>query len=226
MNFSLYSWLYYLGICILSITGIFADTHVVYAEIYQYTDNQGIIHFTDNPQNIPESIRNKSKREEPSSLSSQDKKIINELMKRGAVERDLQFAGPEEVKKGVTFFRESLREELVDPEELDKPLDPRLVSPDGAISLFRAALRSGNVRDLKACVTNSFWKTNATEYVAMGKQKMAEMEKEVFSRAEIKMVEQNDTEAKYDLVRPEGGKRMSYPIRVINVFGNWKISVF
>jgi hypothetical protein len=121
MHISYDKWIYFLGICILSVSVIFIEVHLVSAEIYQYTDNQGIIHFTDNPQNVPASMRNKSTREEPSSLSSQDKKIIGELMKRGAIERDLQFSNPKEMKDGVTFLRESMRKELVDPEELDKP---------------------------------------------------------------------------------------------------------
>jgi hypothetical protein len=112
---------------ILSVTIIFVKANVVIAEIYQYTDSQGIIHLTDNPQNIPESIRNKSKREVPSDLSSQDKKIVGELMKRGAIEHDLQFSNPKEMKDGVSFFRESVRKELVDPEDLDKPLDPKRI---------------------------------------------------------------------------------------------------
>lgn len=210
-----------IGFCLFFV--MVADVRRVNAEIYQYTDNQGIIHFTDNPQNIPASIRSKSMREVPSSLSSQDNKIIGELMKRGHIERDLQFSNPKEMKEGVNFLRESVRKELVDPEELDKPLDPRLSSPEGAIDLYRAALRAGNMRDLKACLTNSYWENMKPEFIAMGKQKMAEIEKDIFSHAVIKKIKQDDTHAKFEILKLEGSKKMSYPILIENAFGNWKI---
>lgn len=218
--------LYLAGLCISFVMVIFANAHFASAEIYQYTDKQGVIHFTDNLQNVPASLRSKSLREGPSSLSSQDKKIVEELMKRGAIEHDLQFSNTKEMKDGVTYLREATRKELVDPEELNKPLDPRLSTPEGTISVYREALRAGNMLELKACVTNRYWEKMAEVFTAMGKQKMTEIAKDIFTHADIKKIRQYDSYADFELLVPEGDKKMSYPVSVENVFGNWKISDF
>jgi hypothetical protein len=80
------------------------------------------------------------------------------------------------------------------------------------------------MKDLKACVTNSYWEKMEPEFAAMGKQKMAEIEKDIFSHSEINKIEQDETYAKFELMKPEGDKKMSYPISVENAFGNWKVS--
>lgn len=147
-------------------------------------------------------------------------------MKRGAIEHDLQFSNTKEMKDGVTYLREATRKELVDPEELNKPLDPRLSTPEGTISVYREALRAGNMLELKACVTNRYWEKMAEVFTAMGKQKMTEIAKDIFTHADIKKIRQYDSYADFELLVPEGDKKMSYPVSVENVFGNWKISDF
>ena len=222
MYFSSFSRSYYCIIYTFTVLAIFIKVHNVYGEIYQFTDKQGIIHLTDNPKNIPESVT--SAFGKTSKLSLQDKIMLNELMNRGTIEHDFKFASLEEMKQGLAFLRESLRTELIDPEELGKPLDPRLASPEDAIALYRESLRSGNLKDLKACTTNRYWRSMEPEFRAFGKEKMATIEKEIFSHAEIRKIEQNNTDAKFELVRLENGNKMIYPISVVNAFGNWKIS--
>ena len=224
MRFSHCNGFYYLEIfTFLIAVGLLANPFQANAELYQYTDNQGIIHFTDDPQKVPKSIRKKSMREGAPSLSPQDKKMIDGLMKRGNIERDLQFSNSKELNDTTTILRESVRKELVDPEDLNKPLDPRLSTPENAINLYRKALRTGNMRDLKACVTNSYWETMSPEFAAMGKQKMAQIEHEI---ATIEKIEQDNTYAKFEVIRLEEGNKMSYPVSLENAFGNWKISTF
>ena len=48
---------------IMALAGLFLliESSIASAQIFQWTDVKGIIHFTDNPYSIPESIRNSSK---------------------------------------------------------------------------------------------------------------------------------------------------------------------
>jgi Domain of unknown function (DUF4124) len=47
-------------IMIVAGLSLFLQTHIANAQIFQWTDAKGVIHFTDNPDSIPESIRNSS----------------------------------------------------------------------------------------------------------------------------------------------------------------------
>jgi hypothetical protein len=102
-----------------------------FAGIYEYTDVDGVIHFTDDPSNIPKNIRSTIITSVEPSPSSIEAKPV-----------------PDKYEK---FFKSKFS-------DLEEPKDPRLSTPEGAIMLFKHGLISGNLDDIKASVTIDYWK--------------------------------------------------------------------
>ena len=51
------------------------------AEMYQYTNNEGVVCFTDNPQKVPAKFIGKSKNETPSSLSTNESNMTKKKLR-------------------------------------------------------------------------------------------------------------------------------------------------
>jgi hypothetical protein len=125
--------------------------HNSVAEIYEYVDTQGVIHFTDEQSKVPQNQRAKE-----SSLSNKDRNLLEFIMKLDK-QSDVPVEDLKQFKKGLDEYRELLKSDGDDPEQLSHPRDSRLASPEGAINLYKTSLLSGNLDNLKAAVTSKFW---------------------------------------------------------------------
>lgn len=179
------------------------------AEMYQYTDNEGVVHFTDNPQKVPVKLLEKSKKEIPSSLST-NKSYLTE----------------HKPQKNRDDFAHGYQEKYGDPEQTkyDDPKetrDSRLSTPEGALDLFLSALRIGNLIDCKASVTGWFWHWYSASSEQAIKKDLLQMEKNISGRI-IAKSEQNEHRAVFQTKR--NNSPIVGTIELINRFGNWKVN--
>jgi hypothetical protein len=189
-----------------------------FADIYEYTDENGVVHFTDDPSKIPVKIRRKIKAKE-SSLTTEESKIVNTLIKLDKNKtQDVPVNDLPAFKKNVKQFGEAFKDELGDPAE---PKDSRLSNPEGAWNLFSEGLRNGNLSYIKSSLTGKQW--NNSGYQELNKSQMAEFGKEV-SKITITKKMQNENMAVFDSKNNKTG--VNGTIKFINFYGNWKIYQF
>lgn len=192
---------------------------VCFAEVYEYTDSNGVTHFTDDPSKVPQKIRTKKARE--SSLTQEESKVVDVLIKLDKNKQDFPVKNEElpEFKKNVRKFGENFKDELGDPAE---PIDTRLSTPEGALSLFRQGLRSGNLSVIKASLTGKAW-DDGDGYKQLTKAQMLEMEK-ILSILTVVHKQQDKNIAVFDTKSRETGEDGT--IEFVNFYGNWKIQKF
>jgi hypothetical protein len=87
-----------------------------FADLFEYTDNDGVVHFTDDPSKVPASIRNSNKAKKTPSLNSEESRTVDVMMKldnkRG---QDISVKDLPTFKKDVKQFGEAFKDELGDP---------------------------------------------------------------------------------------------------------------
>jgi len=192
---------------------------VCLADLYQYTDNEGVVHFTDDPGKLPAKFR-KSKRAEPNaSLSSKESNMLNHIMQLDKI-RDYPVKEMKELKRNLNNLGEGYKEKYDDPEQRR---DARLATPESALNLFRSALKSGNITDIKASVTSHYWDSFGEGFHLLSKKQLTEMES-IISKRKINKREQNEHSAVFELLENDDGKEVEVgTIKMINLFGNWKV---
>lgn len=186
---------------------------VSYAEIYEYTDRDGVVHFTDDPSKVPASKR---KSRNTPSLTSSEAKTVEAIMKlenkRG---QDVSVNDMPTFKKNVKQFGESFKDELGDPAE---PKNARLSTPEGAWNLFIEGLKSGNLNYIKSSLIGKQWENGG--YRELNKPQLAELGRELLNLT-ITDKKQDGTSAIFNVKNSKTG--LDYTIRFIRFYDNWKI---
>lgn len=206
-------------LCSLLLLSLMAGYSV--ADVYEYTDSSGVTHFTDDPAKVPKEKR-RSKRSDTPSLSKEESKALDLMMKldnkKGQDIPTKQEDLPA-VKKGIKEFATSYSEEFGDPSE---PLDPRLSTPEGALELFKAGLRTGNLAQIKMSVIPKLWEKTG-QFREFNRGQMRELEK-AMSGFVITRKTVTDLTAVFSVEDTKTG--MTDSIEFTNCYGNWKIRRF
>ena len=204
--------------CLLAIFFLLILAQECLADIYQYTDNEGVVHFTDDPQNIPAKFRGKTKKETETPLTTKETNMLEQMMQMEKT-KDVPVKNSKEFKKNLNDFAEGYKEKYDDPDQIK---DSRLSTPDSALSLFRSALRTGNLQEFKASVTSRFWQSFEGESnPQLIKKFMLKMEKHLASQI-ISKGEQDEHRTVFELKEKNNGPIVG-TIELINLFGNWKV---
>ena len=204
------------------------------AELYQYTDADGVTHLTDDPQQVPPKLRDKSRREadapppepkqtsffdtvRPDSLSQNQlfsldmKKPARKVAKPVGVQPQFVMGGTPATKAPGTATPQ-------------REPDKRLASPESAILFFRLAMREFSMRDIEACTTPDYWQHASTRFATMGSGALKGAESRIFS---IEKTIQDSSRAEYSVVVVEaGGTEARYVMTVEKINGEWRISNF
>jgi hypothetical protein len=186
---------------------------ICHAEVYEYTDKDGVVHFTDDLSRVPASKR---KSRNTPSLSSSEAKTVETIMKlenkRG---QDIPVNDMPTFKKNVKQFGESFKDELGDPAE---PKNSRLSTPEGAWNLFIEGLKSGNLNYIKSSLIGKQWENGG--YKELNKPQLAEFGREL---ANITIIDkkQDDNSAVFNIKNNKSGHNDT--IRFIKFIDNWKI---
>jgi hypothetical protein len=199
---------------------IFLLKDASFAGVYEYADSKGNIHLTSDSLQIPTQHKAVTIKEDSIQLSKKQFTLLEYILKE---EKEVSDANMDKIRTFLDRYSEFMKQTMDDPEQLAMLKDSRLSTPEGACELYRSALRSGNVQDLRASVASSYW-VKSVEYISkLGKKKMAEWERDTFAEAKIEKIDENEHSASLRLIRTEGRKRITYKIDLVNLFGNWKI---
>jgi hypothetical protein len=205
--------------CIWSIFFSLLFAQVCLADLYQYTDNEGVVHFTDDPRKVPAKFRKNERAEPDASLSPKESNMLNHMMQLDKT-RDVPVKDMNEFKKSLNNLGEGYKEKYDDPEQRR---DARLSTPESALNLFRSALKSGNISDIKASVTSHYWDGFGDGFQRMNRKQLSEFEN-IISKRKINKREQNELYAVFELLEKDNGKEVEVgTIKMMNLFGNWKV---
>ena len=218
-------------------------TTLARGEQYTYIDDNGIMHVTENISNVPEEKRRKveSIKEEAFSTNSGTATIANYLEYSNLSETDRcylkLFNGMREGQPSSDRDREISQEQFdkikaftqqvsgVNDEmvcDLVAP-DARFSSPERTWSLYKQALKKGEIDAALECFTLDSAKRYKEVFTVLGKEKMKEMALEM---RPIQKIRQGADYAKYRIRRSQLGQEITYYIYFSNRFGNWKINQF
>jgi hypothetical protein len=190
-----------------------------FADLFEYTDNDGVVHFTDDPSKVPTAIRNSNKAKKTPSLTSEESRTVDVMMKLDNKQgQDIPVKDLPTFKKNVKKFGEAFKDELGDPAE---PKDSRLTSPEGAWNLFLEGLRKGNLTDIKSSLIGKRWENGG--YSELNKEQMAAFGKELLK---LKVIDkkQDENSAVFNVRSSKTG--INDTIRFIKFYDNWKIYEF
>lgn len=203
-------------VLILALIQLVATPHC-YAEIYEYTDSNNVIHFTDDASKIPKKWREKSIKSTKPSLTAKESKTLDALIEIEN-DHDVPAKNLSEFKKNLNNFADGFKEELGDPAE---PLDSRLSTPEGALNLFRTGLKTGDMNAVKASVTGKYW-TRVEGLNGLSKANLIQMEKLISDRS----ITKKQLNKKYTVFELKENTSIIGTVELINVYGNWKIEQF
>lgn len=190
-----------------------------FADVFEYTDRDGVVHFTDDPSKVPKLIRNSNKVKKTPSLTSEETRTVDVMMKLDNQQnQDIPVKDLPTFKKNVKQFGEAFKDELGDPAE---PKDSRLSSPEGAWNLFLEGLRKGNLGYIKSSLIGKRWESG--EYSGLSKDQMAAFGKELSSVTIIDK-KQDENTAVFNIRSKR--TNLNDTIWFINFYGNWKIYKF
>ena len=184
------------------------------AELYQYTDTEGSLPFTDNPQRVPPQAREKGRHQE-SFLTEKESKTLKHLMHLDQ-SNDVAVDNLPQVKKSLNKYADDFKEKY---DDIEQTPDSRLSTPEGALRLFIGAMKAGNLADIKASVTSRFWnglfsQLNSAQVIELSR---------FFTEHTVVKGRQEGNAAEFDLKEKSGKQYIVGTIKVINLFGNWKI---
>lgn len=206
-------------ICIASLVIFIGMSHISFADTFEYTDRDGVIHFTDDPLKVPAAIRNSKKTNKTPSLTPEESKTVDVIMKldnKGG--QDVPVKDLPEFKKNLKKFGEGFKNELGDPAE---PIDSRLSTPEKTLTLFKQGLKSGNLSYIQLSLIGNEWDNGP--YKQLNNVQMHEFY-ELVSNLTIIRKEQNENSAILYVKNKKTGDDDT--IRFINFYGNWKIYKF
>jgi hypothetical protein len=201
----------------------------VYAETYKWIDKNGTTHFGDYPppddQKNYEKIKSGRpvqeqtlKNSSPSDLTQEDLHFIDILKERGIITYEESLEKP--THEQLMRYKEITGINL---NSLEKPPDPRFSSPEKTFQLYRESLIKGDLELAINCFTPHQAKNQKEVLNALGKDVMKKIGEDM---QPIQKIRQDDKMAEYEIIRDENGKKMSYAIYFVNIFGNWKIDQF
>jgi hypothetical protein len=152
-----------------------------------------------------------------SDLSVEDQKFINELIR-------LRFIKKEDLKDVnlnalIYVFRADLIKSGADPDNLDAPPNPRLVTPEETLKTFLNAIQHGDLPTALLCLDPTRARVFNAQYKSWGQDKMWN---HVANLWPIEQVQKHPDMAEYRTVK----KRSNQNIVFVNVFGNWKIAQY
>lgn len=212
------------GVFLLFLLAVFQfiAAHVCFAELYEYTDADGVIHFTDDPSKVPTKMRERCKKPSEPSLTPKESNMLKALMQLDRIkDHDVSVKNMGELKKNLNDFAEYSKNELGDPGE---PRDPRLATPEGALNVFKSGLINCNLNDIKASVIGKYW-NNGDDFRKLTKSQLRQMATLISDKVVTKIRDSNF--ATIEFVATKNGKESSYgEIELINFYGNWKIEKF
>lgn len=184
------------------------------ADLYQYTDSEGVLHFTDDPK-FPSLAREKGRHTEEPSLTNKELKTLEHIMDMDK-SHDVAIDNLPKVKKSLNKYADDFREKY---DDLEQTPDNRLSTPEGALRLFIAALKTGNLADIKASVTSRLWRGLFSQ---LNSAQLIELSR-VFKEHTVVKGRQTEKAAEFDLKQTSGRHYIDGTIEIINLFGNWKI---
>jgi HEAT repeat protein len=100
--------------------------------------------------------------------------------------------------------------------------DPRFASPEKTWALFVKSLKEGNIDASAECFSPDS-RDRYIETFKLLKDKLPEL---ALGMKEIRKVKTEDDSAEYYIKRTENGQEISYGIRFVNIFDEWKIDQF
>jgi len=184
------------------------------ADMYEYEDSNGVLHFTDDPSKVPP----KSKKKNRDSFSEREKRLV-ETINQYQETHDIPVKDIKRTKKELADFYEINKEHLAD---IDQKPDYRLSSPEGTIKMFITALQSGNKDDLRSTVTLSCWQDNG--FKTAEKAQFAEVGNKMASSTTQKLT-QDGKRSTFELTeKTNSPNRMVRRIELVYQYGNWKIN--
>lgn len=181
-----------------------------FADIYEYTDNNGTLHFTDDVSNVPINFRNKAKKASDSSLTNKESKMLDAM--NGGNGLDDEVKDIKQFKRNLNSYADYAGSELGNPGD---PVDPRLSTPEGALKLFKHGLETGNLEEIKAAVTPEYF---------------ASMDRfESFTKAQLKSLSSSvpeNTVTKINNSKSATIEFRGFKVQVVRPFDNWRLVKF
>jgi len=180
------------------------------AEIYEYTDNNGTLHFTDDVTKVPKNFREKAKNASGSSLTTKESKMLEVLNSGKGFDEEVKDL--KQFKKGLNAYADYAGSELGNPTD---PIDPRLSTPEGALKLFKRGLETGNLEEIKAAVTPEYFES---------------MDRfESFTKAQLKSLSSSvpeNTVTKINNSKSATIEFRGFKVQVVKPFDNWRLVKF
>jgi hypothetical protein len=121
-----------------------------------------------------------------------------------------------QVKKSLNKYSDDFREKY---DDLEQTPDSRLSTPEGALRLFMDAMKAGNLADIKSSVTSRLW---SQLFSQLNSAQVIELSR-VFAEHTVVKGRQAENAAEFELKEKSGGQYIVGTIKVINLFGNWKV---
>lgn len=181
-----------------------------FAEIYEYTDNNGTIHFTDDVAKIPKNMREKAQKASGSSLTTKEHKMLEVLNNGKGFDEEVKDL--KQFKKNLNSYADYAGSEIGNPGD---PLDPRLSTPEGALKLFKHGLETGNLEEIKAAVTPEYF------------QSMDRFE--TFTKSQLKSLSSSVPEKTVTKINNSKSATIEFrdfKVQVVKPFDNWRLVRF
>jgi hypothetical protein len=179
-----------------------------FAEIYEYTDSNGTIHFTDDLSKVPNSLRKTAKKASESSLTVKESRMLDVFNNGKRFDEDVK--NLDQLKKNLNAYADYSQSELGSP---DDPVDPRLSTPEGALRLFKQGLETGNIEEIKAAVIPKYFES-MDGFKTFTKQQLKSLSTAVPEKFITKMFIEN----KSATIEFRGFK-----VQVVKPFDNWRL---
>jgi hypothetical protein len=187
---------------ILMCSIVFTSTPL-WSETYQWSDDDGVVHFSDNSASIPAKSRNKVKRTEDAASTYAPPPKVNKVVE--SAHNNRSDIAPNKYERGSAEFV-ALERQLID-----------------SWNRMRQALKERNIETALSYFTESSRDSFRDEFTALRK-KLPEIAEEM---GETKLVKADDSFAECDLRRVENGTTFSYVLQFVRDYdGIWRIRTF
>lgn len=174
-----------------------------WSETYQWTDDDGVVHFSDNSASIPPKSRNKVKRAQDTTPTYTPPSIINKVVE--SAHNDRAEIAPNKYERGAAEF---------------VALERQLIN---SWNSMRQALKRRNIEAALSYFTESSRDSFREQFTALRKQlpKVAE------EMGETRLVKADESFAECDLRSVENGATFSYMLQFVHDYdGVWRIRTF